>query len=111
MSRRLFFSVLLSLASGLPALAADDEPKVTGTGRAVYVDSELLKDYDPKPALITKVSSTPKPKFPAIDIHCHWTLQQDPKLLLAAMDDAGVKSAVNLSGGYGSNLEHMLKRF
>jgi predicted TIM-barrel fold metal-dependent hydrolase len=101
--------VLGFLAAMAPA--ADDEVKVTGTGRAVYTDAELLKDYAPKPALVTRVTPTPKPRFPAIDIHCHWTLQQDPKLLLKAMDDTGVRAAVNLSGGYGSNLEHMLKRF
>src|SRR4051812_25012915 len=113
MSGRFSIFVLISLVLTVPIQArpADDEPKVTGTGRAVYVDGELLKDYDPKPALVTKVTATPKPKFPAIDIHCHWTLQQDPALLLKAMDEVGVTSAINLSGGYGANLEHMLKRF
>jgi len=103
--------LILLLAATAPVRAADDEPKVTGTGRAVYVDGELLKDYDPKPALVTKVTGTPRPKFPATDIHCHWTLQQDPKLLLAAMDETGVRAAINLSGGTGSSLDHMLKRF
>jgi hypothetical protein len=41
--------LILLLAATAPVRAADDEPKVTGTGRAVYVDGELLKDYDPKP--------------------------------------------------------------
>ena len=81
------------------------------TGMAVYVGDELLKNYAPEPALVTKKTPIEKPKFPAIDIHCHWLFQQDPHKLLGAMDDLGVAKAVNLSGGYGRELHEMLVRF
>src|SRR5262245_48536491 len=80
-------------------------------GVAVWVGDELLKDYDPKSTLVTKQSPIDKPKFPVIDIHCHWNLDRDPKALLAAMDDLGETRAINLSGGYGDQLRKMLSKF
>lgn len=80
-------------------------------GTAVYVDGELLKDYEPKSALKTKVTLIDKPKFPVIDVHCHWSLQQKPEQLLRAMDKLGEEKAVNLSGGWGEDLDKMLAKF
>lgn len=116
MSERVIaFTLILSALTGC-AIKPEPKPKadevqIDGTGRAVYTKDELLKNYDPQPQLVTKQTTLATPKFPVIDIHCHWTLQQDPKLLLKAMDDTGVTRAINLSGGSGSNLDHMLKRF
>ncbi len=90
---------------------ADDTMPPEETGRAVYTKDDLLKNYDPRPALVTKVTPTPKPKFPAIDIHCHWFMQQEAEKVLKSMDDLGLEKAVNLSGGFGPELEHLLKRF
>src|SRR5438874_2415121 len=92
-------------ATAPTALPADE------IGRAVYVGDDLLRDYQPRPTLVTRVSPKPTPRFPVIDIHCHWLLQQDPQLLLKAMDELGVRKAVNLSGGYGPALDHMLARY
>ena len=50
-------------------------------------------------------------RFPAVDVHCHWGLEQDPAALLAAMDARNVRRAVNLSGGSGEKLDAMLARF
>lgn len=75
---------------------------------AVYVDDDLMMDYKPEPALVTKKSTITKPKFPVIDIHCHWSLKQDPQRLLKAMDQLGEDKAVNLSGGFGPELDKML---
>jgi uncharacterized protein len=80
-------------------------------GRAVYVGDELLKGYDPKPQLVTKATRVDRPKFPAIDVHCHWDALVAPEFLLRAMDELGVEKAVNLSGGWGSQLERMLSRY
>ena len=80
-------------------------------GTAAFAGGELLLDYRPKPTLITPRRTVAKPKFPVVDVHCHWTEDQDPRRLLAAMDDLGTRSAVNLSGGSGDGLDRMLAKF
>ncbi len=80
-------------------------------GTAVFVGEELLTDYRPQSTLVTPVTELKKPKFAAIDIHCHWSIDLDPKRMLAAMDDLGISHAVNLSGGSGPTLEAMLTKF
>lgn len=77
-------------------------------GRAVSVGDELLKDYRPKSQLIDKVTTVDRPKFPAIDIHCHWSPPVDAASLVTAMDALGIAKAVNLSGGWGETLEKNL---
>ena len=80
-------------------------------GQAVYVNGEMLRDYTPQAELVTKATPVQKPKFPVIDVHCHWSLDQDPAKLLAAMDKLGERRAVNLSGGWGETLDKMLAKF
>ena len=94
-----------------PTTRHTGEDEVGTVGTAVYAGGELLRNYRPEPSLVTKQTRMDKPKFPVIDVHCHWTLREDPKALLRAMDDLGVTRAVNLSGGYGPGLEAMLERF
>jgi len=80
-------------------------------GPAVYVGDDIIRRYDPTPALVTPVTLVARPKYPATDIHAHWPLQMEPAVLLAAMDDLGLERAVNLSGGFGDQLDAMLARF
>lgn len=89
----------------------DAERQAEDAGIAVYVGQEMAKGYRPVPALVRKQTSVPKPKFPAIDVHCHWSIDQDPSELIAAMDSLGLSKAVNLSGGSGEKLGRMLERF
>lgn len=104
----LLIMVLAATASHAFSQEPTTEPAI---GRAVYVGEELLKDYDPEPTLKTAATTIDKPKFPVIDIHCHWTMQQSPHQLLKAMDELGVERSVNLSGGFGAELDAMLERF
>ena len=105
--------LLLAVRAGAQTTAPTDLAAASpeNAGRAVYVGNDLLKDYLPRPTLVTKVTDVPRPRFPAVDIHCHWLFAQHADALLKAMDDAGVRTAVNLSGGYGSNLNRMLAQF
>jgi predicted TIM-barrel fold metal-dependent hydrolase len=80
-------------------------------GQGVFVGDELLFPYTPQSTLVTPTTRILKPRFPAIDVHCHWTLQQDPNRMLAAMDELGISHAVNLSGGSGAALEKMIAVF
>ena len=88
--------------------AAPNEPPA---GMAVYVGDELIRDYRPRSTLVTPVHLRDRAKYPAVDVHCHWTIDQDPKQMLAAMDALNVTNAVNLSGGYGPALWAMLDKF
>jgi len=80
-------------------------------GQAIFVGDTILKPYDPVPALVTTVTRVDRAKFPATDIHAHWPASLEPAALLTAMDDLGVERAVNLSGGFGAQLDRMLARY
>ncbi len=99
----------LALASSIPAAAGP--PPGDGIGRAVYVGDERIDDYQPQPSLTTTATSVERARHPAVDIHCHWELEENPHELLAAMDERNVRRAVNLSGGWGEKLDRMLDRF
>lgn len=97
-----FLGLLLSGA------LAGAEPDV---GRAVIVGQELLRDYNPISTVVAPEHKPDRPRFPAIDIHCHWSIDLDPQFLLSKMDQLGVAYAVNLSGGSGESLSQMLAKF
>lgn len=90
---------------------AQDRDQDPPMGPAIFVGDTVLKPYDPVPALVTKATDVRRAKFPATDIHAHWPASVEPAALLAAMDDLGVERAVNLSGGFGAQLERMLARY
>jgi predicted TIM-barrel fold metal-dependent hydrolase len=80
-------------------------------GQAIFVGNDVLKPYDPTPALVTRETRVDRAKFPATDIHAHWPASVEPAALLKAMDDLGVERSVNLSGGSGDQLDRMLTRY
>src|SRR5262249_51453423 len=106
MTARFSLVMLLSIAAASCTPAENKKPPATmpatqkteRAGVAVYVGDELLTDSTPQPALVTKQTKIKKPKFDVIDIHCHWTLKQDPAALLKSMDELGETRAINLSG-------------
>ncbi len=73
-----------------------------------------LKDWAPKPMVVVKQTNLDKPKFPAIDVHNH--LGGGKPLLtpdrvgqyLTEMNEAGVRTVVNLDGGWGERLKETL---
>ncbi len=73
-----------------------------------------LRDWKPRSMLITKVTEVPKPAFPVIDVHNHLgggkrTLTPERvKHYLSEMDAAGVRTVVNLDGGWGETLKETL---
>ncbi len=70
-----------------------------------------LKDWSPRPMLVVPAHELEKPKFPAIDVHNHLgggkqTLTADRVAgYLAEMNAAGVRTVVNLDGGWGDRLK------
>jgi len=103
----------LALASLLLAAFAGcrNAADAPDAGVAVYVGDEMVRGYDPEPMLAVEATEVPAAKFTAIDIHCHWSLEQDPQAILDAMDRRNIRAAVNLSGGSGERLDRMLARF
>jgi predicted TIM-barrel fold metal-dependent hydrolase len=73
-----------------------------------------LKDWQPKSMLKVKETKVDKPAFPAIDVHNHLgggkqTLTADRVAgYLTAMNEAGVRTVVNLDGGWGDRLKETI---
>ena len=69
-----------------------------------------LKDWAPKSMLVTKVTNVNTPLFPAVDVHNHlgggkqFLTPERVGRYLAEMDAAGVRTIVNLDGGWGERL-------
>ncbi len=74
-----------------------------------------LRDWQPRSMLITKATEVTKPAFPVIDVHNHLgggkaTLTPERvQRYLSEMDAAGVRTVVNLDGGWGDHLKETLE--
>jgi predicted TIM-barrel fold metal-dependent hydrolase len=92
--------VLLAASSGL-ALAHDPPGDIRDL---------KLRDWQPKSRMVTGSTSIERPKFPVVDVHNHLGGGKDrltPAVVsryLAEMDAAGVRTVVNLDGGWGDRL-------
>jgi predicted TIM-barrel fold metal-dependent hydrolase len=110
----------MSAAAGRGA-AADDPACPAG-------DAPLrLQDFRPRSMLHVRETHVPTPRFPAIDVHTHFSFATGRRSgapdddgiafnttaaqALAVMDRKGVRAVVNLTGGFGRGLEQALDRF
>lgn len=73
-----------------------------------------LKEWQPRSMLVTKATVVETPRFPVIDIHNHLgggketlTAQRVARYL-DEMNAAGVKTVVNLDGGWGDRLQETI---
>ncbi|CAN5405124.1 hypothetical protein BH11PLA2_BH11PLA2_27970 [soil metagenome] len=70
-----------------------------------------LRDWQPRSMMVTKTSVREKPLYPVIDMHNHLGGGKERltpatvKKYLKEMDEAGVKTVVNLDGGWGDKLK------
>ena len=70
-----------------------------------------LKDWQPRSMLVTKKTELERPMFPAIDVHNHlgggkqFLTPERVGQYLAEMDAAGVRTVVNLDGGWDERLK------
>jgi predicted TIM-barrel fold metal-dependent hydrolase len=73
-----------------------------------------LKDWSPKSMLQVKETKLDKPKFAAIDVHNHlgggkgYLTPDRVGAYLEEMNQAGVRTVVNLDGGWGERLKETL---
>ncbi|MFQ6036284.1 MAG: amidohydrolase family protein, partial [Sedimentisphaerales bacterium] len=93
---------------------------VTGFGSWIFAQQpsdirELkLRDWQPISMLKTKQSVLEKPAYAVFDVHNHLGKGKDHltpdriKRYLAEMDAAGVRTVVNLDGGWGEQLKQTL---
>jgi predicted TIM-barrel fold metal-dependent hydrolase len=75
-------------------------------------DSLLLRDFKPRPALVTEDHTPARARFPVIDVHNHLgSVKSGPPELLALMDELNIHCIVNLDGGWGDRLANALERY
>src|SRR5262245_31370550 len=73
-----------------------------------------LREWEPKSMLVTRTTVIEKPMYPVIDIHNHLgtgkaTLTpQRVERYLTEMNEAGVRTVVNLDGGWGERLRETI---
>ncbi len=93
-----------------PHVHADNvaDPEI---GTSVYVGDAEARNYRPTPELVVAKNPRERSKFPNVDIHCHWKIDLDPAEMLAAMDQRNILRAINLSGGWGDDLDAMCAKF
>ena len=73
-----------------------------------------LREWQPRSMLVTKATAVDRPMFPAIDVHNHLGAGRQhltPERVagyLEEMNEAGVRTVVNLDGGWGDRLKETL---
>jgi predicted TIM-barrel fold metal-dependent hydrolase len=73
-----------------------------------------LRDWQPRSMMVAKATEVARPMFPAIDVHNHLGAGKQhltPERVagyLLEMNEAGVRTVVNLDGGWGSRLAETL---
>src|SRR5438552_9843752 len=73
-----------------------------------------LREWEPRSMLVTKTTIVEKPMFPVIDMHNHLGGGKDRlktevvQRYLTELNEAGVKTVVNLDGGWGDRLKETL---
>ncbi len=73
-----------------------------------------LSDFEPRSELVTPQHQVLQPRYPVVDAHNHLPIEAlaaDPTRvtqIVQVLDEAGVQTVVNLSGGWGDTLERTL---
>src|SRR6516225_8101444 len=97
--------LVVALVAG-PALCADPPADIR----------ELkLRDWEPRSMMVTKTTIVEKPLFPVVDIHNHlgggkaFLTPARVQHYLTEMNEAGIRTVVNLDGGWGDRLQETLQ--
>ena len=103
---------LIGLLSGsVPAQEAKPAEKPEEKPAMEDIRDLKLRDWEPRSMLKTKVTRVNQPKYPIIDVHNHLggganvLTAERVKRYLQEMDEAGVKTVVNLDGGWDDRLK------
>jgi predicted TIM-barrel fold metal-dependent hydrolase len=74
-----------------------------------------LRDWEPRSMMVTRASVVEKPRYPAIDVHNHqgfgkkFLTADRVKRYLTEMNEAGVRTVVNLDGMWDDRLKETLQ--
>jgi hypothetical protein len=87
----------------------------------------LLEEFNPRSMLKVSETKIERPRFPVIDFHTHLslapaidapapeggipTIKTTPRSAIPVMESVGVRTLVNLTGGYGSCLQKVVAAF
>ncbi|OWK43139.1 carbohydrate-binding family 9-like protein [Fimbriiglobus ruber] len=103
--RMALFSSLFLIAIAGPARSADPPADIR----------ELkLHDWEPRSMMVAKATAVDRPMYPVVDVHNHLgggskVLTPDVvKRYLKVMDEAGVRTVVNLDGGWDGRLKETI---
>ena len=116
MTERIALVALIVLV-GAHFLAPFDEiqtPQPQPKAETADIRELKLRDWEPKSMMVTKTTIVEKPLYPVIDVHNHLGGGKERltpatvKRYLTEMDEAGVKTVVNLDGGWGGRLKETL---
>jgi predicted TIM-barrel fold metal-dependent hydrolase len=75
-----------------------------------------LRDWQPAPVLKIKTTDVTRARFPAVDIHNHLGGGKESlppekvRRYLQEMDAAGIRTVINLDGGWGDRLRETIER-
>jgi predicted TIM-barrel fold metal-dependent hydrolase len=73
-----------------------------------------LRDWEPRSMMVTKTTVVEKPRYPVVDMHNHLgggkqrLTERVVNRYLTEMNEAGVRTVVNLDGGWGDRLKETL---
>ena len=104
---RQYYACVITIVVGL-MLGCANQDKIS---QALYIKGDLVLDYQPESNLVQKQTIPDKPKYPVIDVHTHFSSDLNATFLIEKMDALGIKAIINLSGGYGEELDRMLEKF
>jgi predicted TIM-barrel fold metal-dependent hydrolase len=103
----------LAVLTGAVILGALTQPRSPADPPENIRDLKL-RDWEPKSMMVTKTTVVEKPMYPVIDIHNHLgggknrLRPEVVKRYLTELDEAGVRTVVNLDGGWGDTLKETL---
>jgi predicted TIM-barrel fold metal-dependent hydrolase len=106
MKSYLFWTLLLAVLATSETFSADPP--------ATDIKELKLRDWEPKSMLVTKTTRVEKPLYPVVDMHNHLgggnqiLTPQRVQQYLTELNEAGVRTVVNLDGGWGDRLKETL---
>jgi predicted TIM-barrel fold metal-dependent hydrolase len=110
-------ALMANTASGEDVqIAAPSTPQAAPAPKADL----LLVDFQPRSMLHVGQTAIERPKFPVIDIHTHLSFTRNdgavrytgtPDEALTVMERRGIRTMVNLTGGWGDGLAQTIARF
>jgi len=120
-------SWLAALGAGTVSVLTPRGAKADEAGCPASDGPLRLQDFRPRSMLHVAETRVAPPRFPAIDVHTHFSFAKGGRRgaasddsvafttsaeeALAVMDRKGVRAVVNLTGGFGKGLEQAIGRF